>query len=136
MNYEEFCTYEQAEHLKELGFDWKCVGFYNKYKIATIEHDMGWDGGMIIEENYNNAFLANNYDVLCSAPTLAQAQHWMLEKFGLWIEVTRDTIETKRFSCGINHADDVYREWVGMFDNIFDALSKGIDKALELLKEQ
>lgn len=120
MKHEDFVTYNQAIKLKELGFDWKTHAFYNK------------EGDLYSSDNpdYWNDEIWNEF----SAPTLAQAQHWMLEKFGLWIEITRDTIETKMFNCEINHADDVYREWVGVFDNIFDALSEGIDKAIDILK--
>lgn len=140
MNYEDFCTYEQAELLKELGFDLKCVGFYNKYKIASIEHDMGLDGGMIIEENYNNAFLASNYDVLCSAPTLSQVQKWLRDVKRIIIAV----IPKYEMQCDGTYAWEywyeiynstgkrLYAEPAGTYEY---ALELAIDEALELLKE-
>lgn len=142
MNYEDFCTYEQAELLKELGFDWKCVGFYSKYKIASIEHDMGWDGGMIIEENYNNAFIANNYDVLCSAPTLSQVQKWLRDVKRIHIVI--DAVH--RMNCDGTYTifyPYTIKDWEGRILNNFglgyecyeSSLEDAIDKALELLKE-
>lgn len=128
MKHEDYVSFKQAVELKKLGFNWETDHFYglddkNEPKLCRLPDSLGvWDNH-------------NNYHGSWSAPTLTQAQSWMLEKFGLWIEVTRDTIETKWFNCEINHADDVYREWVGMFDNTFVALSEGINKATELLKE-
>lgn len=122
---EDFVTFEQAIKLKELGFDWDC-DFWYYYNYHNHEKPI-----------FERCGITDYYDVeeYWYAPTLAQTQKWLFEKFGIWIEITRDTIETIRFDCGITHADDEYREWVGMFDNPFEALSSGINIALQLIQK-
>ena len=77
---EDFVTYEQGKELKELGFDWMTVCYYdvetkkinpNLSRLFTICYD-NWN-------QYNNTI---------SAPTLTQTQKWLYEKYDLWIEVT------------------------------------------------
>lgn len=137
---EDYVSYEQAKTLKELGFNWACIGFYNHYKIPCIEHNICYEG-KIIKENYNDDFIANTYNVLCSAPTLAQAQKWLREVKQIEVNSTYDLI------CGegwfFYHNDLEHVSFSGidkMGDTLYasyeQALSAGIDKALELLKEK
>lgn len=83
MAHEDFVTYEQAEKLKELGFNWKCYAFYDE---GTLDEGL---------DCYNRATFENCNkwrDNLCSAPTLAQAQRWLRERFG------RDLVISPRFN--------------------------------------
>lgn len=122
---EDYVKFEQAKLLKGVGFDWDCMMGYAHYPNESVKTFNAQ------EENING-----KYNKWCwSAPTLYQVQKWLFEKYGIWVEITRDTIETTRFDCGITHADDEYREWVGMFDNPIEALSSGIDKALQLIQK-
>lgn len=133
MTREDYVTYEQAQLLKELDFDWECYDRYNVDK--KIEPNIIFNH---IKVDAND--LCFNVNGRCigdiSAPTLAQAQKWLFEKFGIWIQIERDSIESTMFTCEINHADEIYQKCVGIFENPFDALSEGINEALELLKEQ
>jgi hypothetical protein len=69
----EFCTYEQALALKELGFDEPCFGSYvkgNEYKDWTLY----FEGG---------TFLAKDYPEFISVPLYQQAFRWFRDKHNL-----------------------------------------------------
>ena len=127
---EDFVTFEQAVLLKELGFDNdECNDVCDFiYYFTYHNHDTP------IFQRYETV---DYYEIekFYYAPTLAFTQKWLFEKFGIWIQIERDTIESTMFTCEINHADEIYQKWVGIFENPFDALSEGINEALELLKE-
>lgn len=124
---EDFVTYEQAVQLKELGFDWKCFGYY-------LYNDGVSFGETPKEYNY---IVGNNH---ISAPTLAQAQKWLYNHFGLWIEiiyeVKKKSFEYNVFNKSDNTKKSFFNPWVKIvYDTPTKALSAGIDKALEILKE-
>ena len=64
----EFCPYEQALELKELGFDEPCIA-YLKPDVLTYEITIG----EFNEFEYH------------SAPTFSQAFRWFREKHGLFV---------------------------------------------------
>ena len=69
----EFCTYEQALALKELGFDEPCFGSYvkgNEYKDWTLY----FEGG---------TFLAKDYPEFISTPLYQQAFRWSRDEYKL-----------------------------------------------------
>jgi hypothetical protein len=75
----EFISYEQALALKELGFDDKCFGAYDKkYKLAISTSDY-WDKSSLY--SLNDYFGKNNYR--CLAPLYQQAFRWFREKYNL-----------------------------------------------------
>lgn len=129
---EDYVTSEQAKILKELGFDWECNHWYH-----PLEPDK------IIEcQTYCNH---NSFERPYSAPTLAQAQKWLREKYKLWLEPTICISNVNRYSCDIydlktadeeNYMDGPTTEIEDTFDNPEQALSAGIGKALELLKQE
>ena len=114
-------TYEQAKLLKEFGFDWECNYWYHPADESLYESG----------DFYNH----NSSETVYSAPTLSQVQKWIYDKFGWWIIPLM--VEGNKFIFDIT---DKYVEPVDQsfesFDTPFIALSKGIDKALELLKEE
>ena len=144
---EDYCTFEQAVKLKELGFDWNCIGFYNHYKIPSIEHCI-LDEGKIIKENYNDDFIANTYNILCSAPTLSQAAKWLREVKDIIIGIDFDNW-CEKYGCHIykkiiHNSENIKDSYGSMlvtnesnedFNIYEEALSKGIDTALELLNQ-
>lgn len=134
MSKEDFVTYEQAAILKELGFDWECNHYY--------DNDFSF-------QEYTQTYLTNyanwnkQYDDfhIISAPTLAQARKWLGEvkdvnivanfKFKKGQVKYSWYIVTDNGDRGI--CDSVENS---MYDTYEQALSAGIDRALELLKEE
>ena len=125
---EDFVTYEQAEKLADLGFDYKCIACYD-------EEEFEYNGE---PNDYNSGYYRYN---LISAPTLTQAQKWLREVKDIHIEI-KYTINPQ------------YEPWIGKVviiedypepntiidtdtcDTYEEALSEAIDKALELLTQQ
>ena len=122
---EDFVTYEQAVKLKELGFP----GYDCSYGYYTIKGNISFKR---VGAFWDIPFLP--------APTLAQAQKWLYEKHNLWIEVSIDD-NTKTpfiydiFQKGNCHDDLAYDRWSDkpFSEHPWQALSAGIDKAMELL---
>lgn len=126
MKHEDFVTYYQAEKLSNLGFDLKCIAYYDE---EDFEYADKYD-------NYNSERYRYN---LISAPTLAQAQKWLRKVKDIIIGVDFDNYDNK-FTC---HCYKKVRTIYGSklvlkdgndFDTYEQALSAGIDAALELLK--
>lgn len=118
---EDYATYEQAKVLKELGFDWKCYTFYHEDNWCGLS-----DSGMC--ENHNM------FDKCISAPTLAQTQQWLFEKCDVWVEITLLDFPN---NFGYELKYDYYpkeKYCCQGYKTPKEALSKCIDKALEILK--
>ena len=73
----EFCTYNQALALKELGFDEPCIGWYNpqvNYKEVTTD-------------KYWAFYLTGEWENFKPAPLYQQAFRWFREKHNFWVEI-------------------------------------------------
>lgn len=125
---EDFVTYEQAIKLKELGFDWKCNHWYNFLKELKTTGDY-YSG---------NQWSFQKTPAHADAPTLSQAQKWIYEKFGIWVDPTWSIIEHKFrwVARWIGPLCNGYNQEISniIFDNPFEALSSGLDRVLEILK--
>ena len=126
-NNEDYVSFEQAVKLKELGFDWDCNHWYH-----PLETDK------IIEcQTYCNH---NSFERPYSAPTLYQAQKWLREKeieVGVFAEFDGE-LQTGKWvwlmrKFNTHLYDTVFPEDIN-YDTYEQALSAGIDEALELLK--
>lgn len=130
MNHEDFVTYDQAVKIKELGFDWECNHWYHPLEPEKI---------IECQTYYNH----NSFERPYSAPTLAQAQKWLREKeievgvfgdfdgelpTGKWVWLMRE-FNTHLF-------DTVFPEDDIRFNTYEQALSAGIDRALEILSKK
>ena len=83
----EFVNYEQALALKELGFDGKCLGaFDKKYKLAITTSEY-WDVSSLYR--LNDYFGKNTYK--CLAPLYQQAFKWFRNKYKLQCYPMLDT---------------------------------------------
>jgi hypothetical protein len=74
----EFCTYEQALALKELGFDEPCFGCYDEKGVFGLTV-------MSIKQYYTNS-KEDTWN--CSAPLYQQAFRWFREKYNIHAEIT------------------------------------------------
>lgn len=156
---EDFVTYEQAVKLKELGFD--CHNLYNQMYYATQNYCEGNNpfffdtigpGDLIsspkMKEDENDGWIEDE-DYCVLAPTLAQAQKWLREVKDIIIVVDFDNW-CEKYGCHvykkiIYNSENIKDSYGSMlvtnesnedFDAYEAALSTGIDKALEILKEQ
>lgn len=139
---EDFVTYEQAKKLKELGFEWEVMYFYDIKGELIPNNDNFYKAGVVSVKD-----LAENMNDLpthvYSAPTLAQAQKWLREKeievavfaefdgelrTGQWVWLMRK-FTTHLFDTVFSGDENLN------YDTYEQACSAGIDKALELLKE-
>lgn len=136
---EDFVTYEQAKALKELRFDWECLhGYYRFYSDKEPWlNSCGYAKNSIGSDSFSYA-----------APTLSLAQKWLREVKDIIIGIDFDNWNDK-YEChvykrmgykGANIRDTygsqlVTNEYHEDFDTYEQALSAGVDKALELLKE-
>ena len=132
MNHEDYVSFEQAKALKELGFDWDCGAYYY---TDTKEFR-----GNISPDNHNY-----RSEIVASAPTLYQAQKWLREKYKLWLETVICITNVNQYSCDIydlktadedGYMDGPTTDIEGTFNTPEQSLSAGIDKAIELLKQQ
>lgn len=123
---EDFVTYNQAVKLKELGFDCECRNLYYGENATVVDQD---EHKKLVEcWTRRNS---NTQNDRFSAPTLAYVQKWL-----------RDIKQTEVF---VHRVESGVYIWIiyGRIENIIsneqfyefeDALSAGIDRALELLK--
>lgn len=144
MTREDFVTFEQAQRLKELGFDWGCTHGYDTKTgafFASQEYPISGQTPMTIDDilyDYNTNYTPPQY-VCISAPTLAQAAKWLREHKGIFIGIWNNACGYGWDICdthgtGIAKFDDNGDDLdSGMFTTYELALSAGIDKALEIL---
>lgn len=79
----EFIPYEEALALKELGFNAKCCGAFDKKKKLQISTSDYWDNQSLF--SLNGYFGKNTYR--CLAPLYQQAFRWFREKYEIdgWV---------------------------------------------------
>ena len=117
-----FVTFEQAQVLKDLGFDWAC------HKYFLIE---GTDGNNAKMRSVRIPIDYSGYDDLYSVPSLCQVREWMERQLEMKLEIHFSnkyffTIEYGKLKY--TQPDYCYR--------YEQALSAGIDKAIQILKQQ
>ena len=138
---EEFVTFEQAKKLKDLGFNYKTIWFYTYDGNVSCEHlcpDI--EGVRLIHADYNNQQVAEMYNVECSAPTLAQAQKWFREVYGIDIDVNSayyklDPDNIVMYSLYIGNRIPFQKEYYINYESYEQVLSAGINHAVKLLNK-
>ena len=135
---EDYVSFEQAVRLKELGFDWKCNHYYDTQTKEFLPVDwFDYDGDVDADDLYDNNPPKDIISYRVSAPTLAQAQKWLrdVKKILILIDILRKN--EKIFYWKIFNSETF---WIYSSDPDFDtyeqALSAGIDKALQILREE
>lgn len=104
---EDFVTYEQAQTLKSLGFDWACYEFWDTsfctdgvpVKIRRTTHEP-----KVCVVSERNSFLEKVGSDLITAPTLATVQKWLREEKKVSVEA-RVSNEPNAF---LNDMDAIY----------------------------
>lgn len=127
--HEDYCTLEQSQLLKEMGFDWECHASYMKMSYQTEYRFYTFTG------------MADEYHHVVPAPTLAQVAKWFREVKEINIEVIscyKGSLETWEWDCFIHSLND--------YDEIDDstishltyegALSAGLTKAIKIVKNE
>lgn len=132
MNTEDFVSYEQAVKLKECGFDWPCICYYNR-SISKSR--------IIISGRELFAASCDDDEILC--PSLSQAAKWLREVKGIYVEVkvrnhnafevVGKVIDNPPYI--IKHLFDLW-DYKNPYFTYESALSAGIDAALELIKDK
>jgi hypothetical protein len=81
----EFCPYEQALSLKELGFDVKCLaGFYTHIDENFVLNIYDYRGKLNINYSSDDDYIVNtDKKHYISAPLYQQAFRWFREKYAL-----------------------------------------------------
>lgn len=131
MTHEDYVSFEQAQKLKELGFDWECIGVYDSERpLGLIALDTqaksptNWNGSTFVE--------------LVSAPTLAQVQKWLRKKgINIEVRVDYDVFADKDYWVYVGNDNSRKVEKIEQNYMFYEtAFSAGIDKALEILKQK
>lgn len=123
MTHEDYVTFEQAQALKELGFDWECNHYYHLYdELSTLS---------TLPEFENS----NKFDKNWSAPTLAQARKWLFKTYDVSIEPysKKHCSEWWVAVNFINDPDCTTSMGCDDIDSYEEALSEGINYALYMI---
>lgn len=127
---EDYINFEQAKALKELGFDWKCETFWDD-EGSPQEHK--W----VIKHYHDYPFATNEEACTILRPSLSQVQKWLRDKKHYFVHVYLYLDDCWVYEIqDVNDIDKyVYEPEPGLWWRSYEeALSAGIDEALELLK--
>lgn len=140
MNPDDYVSYPLALALKKAGFDAPCYFYYTR-KDAPDDHVWSTTS----EEapiDYNRSVYAG-----CSMPTLAQAQKWLREEWGIHVNVciysdystdadgkVCDRWDFWGFDLYAVSGGAMMEDGDGEYDTYESALSAGIAAALELIE--
>ena len=140
----DFCDYETCVALKELGYSEPTLAYYHGFLSSkpllylVIDKDcMPEDGVNVFDllSNSNKYKDSKNID----APTLYEAQKWLREEKGLFVEVVMSYGKYDFDICSTkleqNMTHKILCEIWG-FKTYEEALSEGIKEAVKILKEK
>ena len=116
----EFCTYEIAKALKDMGFDEECLMWYPHEKLLTAD---------LIFRQYKDT------DEFCNAPLWQQARRWIaiVHDLDITIEPYWNTeYQEKNYKV----YNTVEKETFSNFYTYDEALENGIKRAINLIKKK
>jgi hypothetical protein len=136
----EFCDYETSVALKELGFREKCPTYYDTEDNVGLLLNTQWTSDYMpcqfidcFESHNSNTSDDNSY---VDAPTIYQAQKWLIDKKKLFVEVTLGAFDqTYLWEICNTENSDLITGGFSSYDTYEEALSEGIKKAIEILKQ-
>ena len=140
---EHYCTYEQAIRLHELGFDGVDKYYVTESFCYGGDPDDYYQEGQIVDEYIVYFTNENNEDDYrgVPAPRLDQAAAWMRDCKGIDVEVSCIiyNLNKKAYKACLCYFSNDLAEYKLVAHGIHsyeNALSIGIDKALELLGKE
>ena len=123
----DFATFEQAKALQELGFPFERVPYSEKYAVKSYQ----------FEASYSPVL-----DRIVKAPYLELDVIWLRNNKDFWIYAAEVELKKKYknhikyvFEIFYDKQDNDYYNGVE-YDSYEEALSAGVDKAIEILKER
>ena len=119
-----FVPYEQALHLKELGFNEGCFGYY--VLTETRDYKNGLEIRNEIELNTLNGYRVNDDESQTTAPLYQQAFRWFREKHGLYHFIGLDVMN-------MSSLDDInkFAFKTAIFNSKMDGYDAGNYKSFE-----
>ncbi|MBK7362645.1 MAG: hypothetical protein IPJ01_10155 [Micavibrio sp.] len=122
-----FVTYEIAKQLQEKGFNEPCIGMFLENKEIYSLSNPTKDFSFVTNEGKQHNI---------SAPLWQQAEEWLFKQYNIFIEI-------KRIKVMADPEDDLYVYYceIGDFSSEHykmpkQALKKGIEEALKLIKDK
>lgn len=118
----EFCTYEIAKKLKDLGFNEPCFGNYGNENAWMCDMGVG---------SFHRVDHTNSKDCgyAISAPLWQQAIDWLEKKYDIYIELSRTYVRGYyTYEYFINIHNSLYS-----LDSSYKARELSILKAIELI---
>lgn len=124
MKTETFVTFDQAQALKRLGFDWECRDYYYEDETQLC----------LVHSTYKNR---NKEADVCSAPTLCHAQKWLREVKNIEVNAFFD-YENDKWRWYLSEIPSLPYDTMLKKELVYDtyeaALSAGITAALKELE--
>lgn len=133
MNTEDFCTYEQALALKKLGFEERCLYYYNS-NTQLVANERYYQEEVSVRNlyiSYNKEYTSYNR---IDAPTLWEVQKWFRKNKQIHVEPNIINENTFRYSIK-SVPYSLYRITEDIFNSYEEALSAGITECLKLLNK-
>jgi hypothetical protein len=120
----EFCTYEQARALKELGFDEPCIAGY-QLRLATLFSEI---------PHTMNGNIHKNSEGITTAPLYQQAFRWFRDKHKVGGEIFSQLRPNNNFKYGFRiSGSDTISDGFKTYD---EAESACLDKLIEIIKNK
>lgn len=127
MDNTDYCSYELAKKLYELGFDWDC-------EKAYFDRPWNHEHKLVYAVDATNQAAAYDGTDIYPAPTLWEAQKWLREKKEYHIEIRR--MFGNIWSYYLSPLGSRAKEGDAYFKTYESALSTGISAALELIGKE
>ena len=124
----DYCSYELSKALKECGFDEPCDHYYCAFDNETDVRF--WS---IHPAQSHNGFANPKDKVIAAAPTLWLAQKWLREKHHISVRVSYIAYHKAWFADWLNLDSREFDDTDATFATYEEALSEGIETALELI---
>ena len=137
MNPEDYVSYPIALALKKHGFDLAVNHYYDEKgdlveSLADYNNEDSFNSQETAYDDFNHGYCD---EISCSAPTLAQAQKWLREKWGLIILVGMTRIDDWFYGI-YDKKGKCLKDDGAQRDCYESALSAGIAAALELIEKK
>lgn len=122
----DYVSYDLALKLKECGFDEPCKAFYIPPNKSRTEPSF-----------YDSPYTFKNHPAFfyIAAPTLWLAQKWLREKYHISVRVSYIAYHKVWFADWLNLDNGEFDDTDATFATYEEALSDGIETALELIKK-